>query len=200
MIVTVIYSDGEEVILESEEKVVSVGRGANCDIVIPDDQISRKHLSIKEEEGILYIKDLTLSNWVSYNEDKLSKSEYIQYFDFARLMLPGDIRLVLRTEESIVDETSLNQNKLAKPDDLYSKTKIESKTQEIKKRKEKKIQNTKKSLDPETLKFIFLSIIVVSFGAYATFYLYDMKVEKSFSKVAKSSYTPRKKNKKASYN
>ena len=76
-----------------EQDLILVGRSKNCDLIIESDHVSRKHLEIKKLEGNIFIKDLTLSNWISYNDEKLEKNTDIQYFDFAPLELPGGFKL-----------------------------------------------------------------------------------------------------------
>lgn len=102
MKVTIITDDGEKLIYELEDEQAIVGRGDQCSIQVANEHISRKHLGIYYREGNFFIKDLTLSNWVSYNGDKLPKNEEVQYYDFSPLILPG--KLTVKIKESS-DET-----------------------------------------------------------------------------------------------
>lgn len=81
-----------------EKEEVILGRSKSCDIVVKDDHVSREHLEItKDPAGTIFIRDLTSSNWVSYNEEKLPKDERTNYYDFAPLLLPGNIRVKIAT-------------------------------------------------------------------------------------------------------
>lgn len=101
----VILSTGKN---QSKEFIVNkdrivIGRSKKCHICIPSDHISREHLEINTRNGEIFIKDLTLSNWVSYNDEKLLKGIETQYFDFANLNLPGGLSFKIELE---VDESS----------------------------------------------------------------------------------------------
>lgn len=123
---------------EFEQESVILGRGNKCDIVIQSDHISRKHLEIIFREGAFYLKDLTLSNWVSYNEEKLVKNTEIQYFDFAPLILPGGFSLKIEDENQVEDldaELGVTTTSIKKDFENKNKSKID-------------IYNTRLSADP----------------------------------------------------
>lgn len=90
--------EGNEKHYNVEKEEVILGRSKTCDIVIKGDHVSREHLEITQDpSGSIYIRDLTSSNWVSYNEEKLPKDEKTNYYDFAPLILPGNIRIKIET-------------------------------------------------------------------------------------------------------
>lgn len=103
MNIKIISPQGGKDEFEFKTDVVTIGRGKNCDIVLADDHISRKHLEIKNIGGIAYIKDLTLANWVSYNDEKLPKELEVQYYDFAPLMLPGQYKVEIDVEQKEIN-------------------------------------------------------------------------------------------------
>lgn len=107
MRVIVTDDSGEKFDYEFDQEKVLLGRGNKSDIVIQSEHISRKHLEIRLEEGIFYIKDLTLANWVSYNGEKLVKNNEIQYFDFAPLILPGGFSVKIE-DESLADNMDVD--------------------------------------------------------------------------------------------
>ncbi|MAZ49757.1 MAG: hypothetical protein CME65_14440 [Halobacteriovoraceae bacterium] len=107
MRVIVTDDSGEKFDYEFDQEKVLLGRGNKSDIVIQSEHISRKHLEIRFEEGIFYIKDLTLANWVSYNGEKLVKNNEIQYFDFAPLILPGGFSVKIE-DENIADNMDVD--------------------------------------------------------------------------------------------
>ena len=103
----VISDDGpDEFEYDFDQEAVILGRGSNCDIVLQSDHISRKHLEISRKNGIFFIKDLTLSNWVSYNDEKLHKNVEVQYFDFAPLLLPGGFSVKIEDENEVLNDTT----------------------------------------------------------------------------------------------
>ena len=100
MKVTVITADKKSKEFILNQQTVIVGRSKSCHICIPSNHISRQHLEITSRDDCIFIKDLTLSNWVSYNEEKLVKNNETQYFDFAPLILPGNLSLKIETGSS----------------------------------------------------------------------------------------------------
>lgn len=97
IILTTGKTQTKEFIVDREQ--ITIGRSNKCDICIPSDHISRKHLGITVRNDEIFIKDLTLSNWVSYNDEKLQKNVETQYFDFAKLSLPGNLNFKIEIEE-----------------------------------------------------------------------------------------------------
>lgn len=85
------FKTGDELEISLDQEVIILGRASDCDIVLNSPNISRKHLQIKQVENEMFIKDISSSNWVSYNGDKLSKEEETEYFDFVELVLPDEI-------------------------------------------------------------------------------------------------------------
>ena len=69
---------------------VQIGRSQNCDFIINEKNISRRHLEITQRNGKIYVQDISLNNWILFNKRKLSKTSATEYFDFIRLELPGD--------------------------------------------------------------------------------------------------------------
>jgi hypothetical protein len=176
MIVTIIYPEGESDKLEVNSTEVTVGRGATNDIVVSDDQISRVHLGIKAENDTLYIKDLTLSNWVSYNDEKLSKIDYVQYFDFAKLVLPGGISLKIsmfdeedssELENSIESITSTHRINREKTSSINSKKKTN--------KRERKSKNLVKKDEKGMKEFFVMAFVLIAVGVFVTMKLIDVK-------------------------
>lgn len=167
---------------EFDQESIIVGRGTKCDVVIQSDHISRKHLEIRQVEGVVYIKDLTLSNWVSYNEEKLVKNTDIQYFDFAPLILPGGISIKIEDDKAkefnvsdIIKEgtQTRSQNKV----DIYN-TKLtraedidelrEERNKEKRRKKEEREQKKSKDLKMMVFFFVFMA------GAFGYYYYTEM--------------------------
>lgn len=177
MIVEINYPDGEKEAIEVDSSNVTVGRGSSCELIITDDNISRKHLGIELRDGVFYIKDLTLSNWVSYNEEKLSKVDYVQYFDFATLMLPGGISLTIKTDR---DQDQLNSDLLEKNINSSSLSRHSKSggatTTNIRVRRERKPVKKKNTEDDKSMKkFMFLTAALLLIGGYVTMELFEIK-------------------------
>ncbi len=167
MKVTVDYGNGKLTEVEINKFPAIVGRGKQCDIVLESDHVSRKHLEIIKVKGDVFIKDLTLANWVSYSDEKLEKGVETQYFDFALLILPGGISVRIADEivAPIVQDMRKNSKSGRETVDLYkNKLPVE---------KKKSTNESKQGMSEESMK---LAVIVLAFiGAlgyvYYEFYL-----------------------------
>ncbi len=89
----VVKEAGIEKIHYPEGKIALVGRSSQCHLKIDNDHISRKHLELIERDGAVFVKDLTLSNWVSISGKKMEKDIEVEVFDFIDILLPGDVIL-----------------------------------------------------------------------------------------------------------
>lgn len=160
MIINITHSTGEEEVFECNTFPISLGRSDECEICITSDNISRKHLEISVVEGVIYIKDLTLANWVSYNNEKLSKSEAIQYFDFAPLTLPGGIsvELNLYKDNSKKIQEQITEGTTSQKVDIYS--------DKISKLADKKIEGKKKKKQAVKPELIIMVLIFLIAGAF----------------------------------
>ncbi|MFT6632560.1 MAG: hypothetical protein ACJAS4_002524 [Bacteriovoracaceae bacterium] len=89
-------NDGNEQEFKIDKKEIIIGRSSDCDIVLNSDNVSRKHLKIVLKEEKIYISDITSSNWISYNDEKLKKNIDVEYFDFMQLVLPDEITIKIK--------------------------------------------------------------------------------------------------------
>lgn len=175
----IIVSHADEPIQEFniESFPIVIGRGSDCDVVIASEHISRKHLEIQNREGKIFIRDLTLSNWVSYNDEKLSKSEYIQYFDFAPLVLPSGHEVNFQTSENEGlkmregEQTSTNSKKV----DIYANKVASTKVRHT------KVQSESKS---SQALIVLLVVIVGGYFAYDYFLSEDPQLKVRPQQVA----------------
>jgi len=159
-----------EFVLESDQ--VIVGRGTNCDIVLDSDFISRKHLEITSVNDEFFIKDLTLSNWVSYNQERLQKDTVVPYFDFAELLLPGDFVVKIINDESAQNK-SANLNKKDNVDifkgtltNAMIKADKKSKKKVLKEEVDIDVEISNNDLKDEKVKKLILVIILITTGVY----------------------------------
>ncbi|MBC77107.1 MAG: hypothetical protein CME64_13925 [Halobacteriovoraceae bacterium] len=105
--------DKEKVLIdvETDKENVSLGRGSDCDIRVLNPAVSRSHLSIKVENGQLYISNISSNNWILLNGERISPNKWIPYFDFHELELPGDIQVSISYDSSTVSEAAPVVNK-----------------------------------------------------------------------------------------
>lgn len=75
-----------------------VGRSKGADLPIADDSISRQHLKIHRTENDIYIEDISLSNWVGINENRIPKNTQVRVFDFTEIIIGEGISLKITTQ------------------------------------------------------------------------------------------------------
>ncbi|NPA68762.1 MAG: FHA domain-containing protein [Chlorobi bacterium] len=56
-----------------EKQLISIGRGTNNDVVIPDLTVSGKHAVISKEDNDFYIRDLGSTNGIKVKKKKVKK-------------------------------------------------------------------------------------------------------------------------------
>lgn len=82
---------GEDFRLKGGKNVI--GTAADCDIVLTDRKISRKHCTIRYEGGAFSISDLDSTNGTFVNDERVQKHELIDN-DFLTL---GDIKFKFKS-------------------------------------------------------------------------------------------------------
>ena len=82
---------GEDFRLKAGKNVI--GTASDCDIVLTDKKISRKHCTIRYEGGEFQIADLDSSNGSFVNEDRVQKHDLIDN-DILKL---GDIQFKFKS-------------------------------------------------------------------------------------------------------
>lgn len=96
MLKVIVNQESGESEFTSDKDRIIIGRGTACDIKIVNNSVSREHLEISIKDGLILVKDISSSNWVSYNDEKLSKDDYTEYFDFINLELPENVLIKLQ--------------------------------------------------------------------------------------------------------
>lgn len=99
--------DNQEIVFDAqvEKSSIIIGRGSDCDIRCINEVISRKHLEITKTEDQLQIKNLSKNNWIILNDEKINHNDYIDFFDFYQLQLPGNIDVSISQEsEDVLEE------------------------------------------------------------------------------------------------
>jgi hypothetical protein len=89
-----------------EQAVLLVGRDADCDVVIPDRQVSRRHASIMLEDGAYVLKDLDSKNGTFVNGQELAGPHILSDGDEIQIALCCKLAFVAAdaTAPVILDE------------------------------------------------------------------------------------------------
>jgi len=86
---------------------ITVGRGKDCEVTISSSKISRAHLLILKKADDIFIKDISESNWVRLDEEKISKNENKQYYDFSTLTLPGEYSVEIEKDNATITDLDI---------------------------------------------------------------------------------------------
>ena len=72
---TIHLADGSSREMTLPDKPLVIGKAPECDIVIPDGAISRRHAEIEARAGKVFIKDLKSLNGTRINDQKIGEQE-----------------------------------------------------------------------------------------------------------------------------
>src|SRR3954467_5569593 len=77
--------DGKRGMLELTKPLVTIGRGAANDLVLPDNSVSRFHAVLKCEDGQTFIADRNSTNGVVIDGARITGEQLLHHNDVARL-------------------------------------------------------------------------------------------------------------------
>lgn len=111
-----------------------VGRSTKADVVIPDEALSRNHCKIEMTAGTFFVTDLSSSNGVFLNGERIAPNEKIRFNSFNQLTLGSlectveDVDPSASTGKLVTDSSSSprkNQDNTAKT--LMMKNQVKNK-------------------------------------------------------------------------
>lgn len=112
---------GEELRLDEEGKSYVVGRGDDCDLILSDEDSSRRHLLVTRRASMVYVQDLGSKNGVELGEQRLPPGRDVPWRSHTMLKiartvmaLEEPVALALRDIESQSDE-KMSTEELAAP-------------------------------------------------------------------------------------
>ncbi|GAB4468494.1 MAG: hypothetical protein Kow00124_02670 [Anaerolineae bacterium] len=83
---------GQQWVLHADELLI--GRGADCDIVIPDSRVSREHARVFRREGAYFIEDLHSKNGTYLNAIRLEGEQEIHEGDEIQIALAAKLKFI----------------------------------------------------------------------------------------------------------
>ncbi len=83
---------GQQAVMNGDEMVI--GRGPDCDMVIPDRRVSREHVRIWRDESACYIQDLNSKNGTHVNAERLQGSTELHDGDEIQIALAVKLRFI----------------------------------------------------------------------------------------------------------
>jgi DNA-binding winged helix-turn-helix (wHTH) protein len=86
-ILMVLEGFGPDQRIQVDQPELTIGRHEECDLVIPDRQVSRKHARIRQEEGHYVIEDLGSKNGTFVNGQELTGTRVLEDKDEIQIAL-----------------------------------------------------------------------------------------------------------------
>lgn len=83
-----------------------IGNDLSCDIVISEDQISRKHLIIVQEGDTYYVIDQGSTNGSYLNEERLIPGRRVEFTSYFPVRLGSSVLVSLVSDEEAMDEVN----------------------------------------------------------------------------------------------
>ncbi len=119
LVMVINYTDSQKETLVLEGESWTVGRDPNCEIHIDDDHISREHMILTKKRDGLYVTDLSSSNGVKVNGQRIPQEEetHIQ-IDDELLIKRVQIKFEIRDENFIKNLDQLSHTKVATSKDV----------------------------------------------------------------------------------
>jgi hypothetical protein len=151
-----IDEDGKALIHKIDKPEVIIGRSSDADIQLSSEHVSRKHISIMQNQSEYSAKLLTANNWAICMGEEMRADKDIPFFEFGEIELPGDIKIKLILEE----EKDLTSSTIKKIDLELASNKTKKKKIASNKTKATKASKTKVK---EKSKLIPIVIIVLAF-------------------------------------
>ena len=84
---------GKRQITVDIDQSIIVGRSSVCEVYIDDDNISRQHFVICDQDGAFYIQDLNSKNGTFVNGQKIMRSKKLENGDKIKF---GNIKMTVR--------------------------------------------------------------------------------------------------------
>ena len=115
MLITITDTKGNSRVVDTQKfkkNGITLGRSADCDIVIPDSNVSRMHAALVIDNGSWYIQDMNSTNGLIYNGKKI-KTAVIS--DFSKVNIPdkysNGVNICFSGLNSFVDQDAINKLK-----------------------------------------------------------------------------------------
>ncbi|MBY0412891.1 MAG: FHA domain-containing protein, partial [Bdellovibrionales bacterium] len=94
-----ISGKGKDASFDVDKDIFVLGRGKECDVVVEDDLISRKHLKIYIQDGIVSLEELGSTNGTLFNNIKMERGQKVTYHSKSKILLGGPQGLTLGFEK-----------------------------------------------------------------------------------------------------
>lgn len=198
MKIEVTVGNEDPVIYVMSSDQVILGKEPDCDVVVVDPKVSRKHLKIEFVKGRYFLTDLGSTNGTYINEERILQGEKVEFFSFFPARLGTNVLL------SVVQESNEeNQNNLEKAEKTQVVTLRDLNSANTSRliQKKKKLQNKIRAKEQEQFKLkllrscrryfsikMIVAYFILGLGIFFTFNKQsdsELKKDKVFTKVVK---------------
>lgn len=139
-----------------------IGRSQKCDVIIPEEGLSRQHCLVEVSDGVIYVTDLGSANGVFIDENKIPPNQKTRYFTTSKLTC-GTAEIVEFTFRETQDLLQLQE--VAEPP-LREAASRPRPTPSRKKGTSSDFDKTMSSLHPGVRGFLLLALIGVGFFVF----------------------------------
>lgn len=190
----VMIGNGDPRIYPVKSSRIVIGSAETCDIVLPSNGISRKHLIVASENDQYYVIDQGSTNGSYLNEERLVPGRRVEFTSFFPVRLGEDVLISLISDDDDINSFS----EISKPDISLPKAQPRSdqdttsvislkqlkevKTEKLIKRREEKRKTVKKKetakqpVKKKKSKLDMVSLVAISLVALAAYYNFFVMV------------------------
>jgi len=139
--------------------VCVIGRSSKCDVVVPDDGVSRQHCKVEVIDGNVFLTDLDSTNGVYISGEKIPPMTPTLYFTSLPLSFGS-----VQSAQIFLDQTTINLKAPSKPkaeNDHETLTKTKTVPSQHKKTDSSKNSAPKKSSGSKNSTSLLVTLIVV---------------------------------------
>lgn len=77
---------GKSIQVDVDKDNFVIGRSQKCDVVIPEEGLSRQHCMVEVVDGVIFVTDLNSANGVFIDDTKIPAHQKTRYFTTSRLV------------------------------------------------------------------------------------------------------------------
>jgi hypothetical protein len=121
MKVSIVTISGQKIDTIISASEATIGRSVKCDVVVPDESLSRQHCKIEVENGNFFVTDLGSTNGVYVDGEKIEANARTAFYSYNQLNL-GPLECVVEENNSNHSQSKSSQKMVNAEDDDESKT------------------------------------------------------------------------------
>jgi len=105
MKIEILIGQDDPIIFPLNKNKVVIGAGDNCDVILPSEIVSRKHLVVYSEDDKFYVSDQGSRNGSFINDERLVPGQKVEFTSYFPVRLGDDVLISLITDDEISGNT-----------------------------------------------------------------------------------------------